>query len=80
MYVLNYAQNENIMDYLKEILENNNKKNLINKADNSDNKNSLIEDLEESKYIHLIIKNPNNKKETFELGLKIVDIASNSRY
>jgi len=62
VYVKKYNQSDNIFDYFKHIQMEQDKGSLNN---------------EQCKYIHLIIENPDNEKEMYELGLKVIDIKSN---
>lgn len=68
MYVLNFVQNDNIFDFFKSIMSMN--------TESSDDypKKSKKANVKMCKYIHMIIQNPINKEESYELGLKVIDI------
>lgn len=71
MYVLNFVQDEDLFSYFKSLLEFNG--DINNTKQNNQN---IIKSTD--KYIHMIVQNPINKNESFELGLKVVDIVFNS--
>lgn len=71
MYVLNFVQDEDLFSYFKSLLEFNGDVNST-----KHNNQNLIKTSD--KYIHMIVQNPINKNESFELGLKVVDVVFNS--
>ena len=71
MYVLNFVQDEDLFSYFKSLLEFN------GDISNSKNNNQNIIKSND-KYIHMIVQNPINKNESFELGLKVIDVVFNN--
>lgn len=84
LYVLNFLQNDDLFDYLKSIMK------IENKDESADNyelegsvtksKSKKISTVKDCKYLYMIVENPNNKQETFELGLKVIDIVPNYKH
>lgn len=70
MYVLNFVQNENIFEYFKSLLEMNFTEEFSNNVTSEAKRNNKTK----CKYLHMIIQNPSNKNESYELGLKVIDI------
>lgn len=68
MYVLSFAQSDDIMEYFKELISE--------ETEETEEPNVLSyqQKKQKCKYLHLIIQNPVDKRETFEIGVKIIDI------
>jgi hypothetical protein len=71
MYVLNFVQDEDLFSYFKSLLE-------FNGDINNGNINEQNIIKSNDKYIHMIVQNPINKNESFELGLKVIDVVFNN--
>lgn len=67
MYVLDFVQDEDIFEFFKSLIEM--------KFEDESSEKKIASKKNMCKYIHMIIRNPVNKTESYELGLKVIDIA-----
>lgn len=75
MYVLNYLENENLFEFFKSILLYSNNLNEENDSYEETSSSTTGSDSKgQCKYLHMIIQNPVDKNEAYEIGLKIIDI------
>lgn len=74
LYVLNFVQDDDIFDYFRSLFEDHefSEKSNLNKESNQ---KKIIDTSKFCKYIYMILENPNNKTESYGLGLKVVDIS-----
>lgn len=75
MYVLSFLENEDLFEFFKSILLYS--KNLHEESDMYEEASSSTNGSDskgQCKYLHMIIQNPVDKNEAYEIGLKIIDI------
>lgn len=76
LYVLNFIQDEDIFEYFRSIVDNDYDANVLKKENekvNVDN-SKKIRTVKDCKYLYMIVENPKNRNESYQLGLKVVDI------
>lgn len=77
LYVLSFVQDDDVFEYFRSIVDYDYNTEMINKGKNekSDDSNSKkIRTVKDCKYLYMIVENPKNRNESYELGLKVVDI------
>lgn len=87
LYVLSFLQNDDLFDFLKSITKKESKEEASEKYESGgttvseDNKRkTTLSKVQDCKYLYMIVENPNNMQERFELGLKVIDIVPNYKH
>ena len=68
LYILNYVQNDNLFEYLRSIK-------IEQEVDSM-----KLSSVKDCRYLYLIIENPNNREEAYEIGLKVIDLVPHMKH